>query len=394
MKTRKICIITSSRADYGHYYCLLKEIQSDNHLHLQLIATGAHLSKKFGSTYKAVENDGFNIDRKLNILKFSDSGEGISKTVGLACHKFSSAFKELKPDIIVILGDRYEMIAAAIAAYLMRIPIAHIHGGETAQGAMDEAIRHSLTKMAALHFTATKDYQHRVIQMGENPSRVFNVGAPGLEYLRQIKSLSREALFRELKLDQNRPVALATYHPVTLENKTAEKHMRNIFGAIKKTNLQVVFTKANADIEGKKINRMIHAFCRSKRGRFKIADNLGTKKYVSCLKYFNLMIGNSSSGLIEAPMFKMPVVNIGDRQNGRVRAKNVIDTGYAVEQIVRGINKALSGSFEKSLKDLKNPYVRYQDGKVNFRIKEKLKKCKINEDLLKKEFFDIPFSTI
>jgi len=386
---RKICIITGSRAEYGSLYWLMKEIEKDEKLVLQIIATGMHLSHEFGLTYKNIEADGFVINKKIDILLSSDAETAIIKSIGLGCIAFSEALDELKPDIVVLFGDRYELIPAAISAIFLRIPIAHIHGGERSQGVIDEYIRHSITKMAAIHFPATDLYKRRIIQMGENPHFVFNFGALGLDNIYKLRLLNKKELqdFLQFKLDN--PTAIVTYHPVTMETNTAEGQIENILAAISETRINAIFTQANADTGGRLINQKIETFCESNPLHYKFLKNLGQVAYFSCLKYLNLMIGNSSSGLIEAPSFKIPVINLGDRQKGRIKAENVIDVGYSIEEIKRGIKKGLSVDFQQKIKNIKNPYIKYKDGRISFRIKEKLKKINISKDFMKKKFFDI-----
>lgn len=389
IKKRKICIVTGSRADYAHLYWLLKEIANDPQLTLQLVVTGMHLSKVHGLTYKMIVKDGFSINTKINLLLYSNTEVGMTKSIGEGCKLFADAFQRLKPDMVVIFADRFEMLSAAIAAYVTKIPIAHIHGGETTQGAVDEAIRHSITKMAGLHFAATEVYRKRIIQLGEHPKSVFNAGSPSLEALRSQELLTRKELEASLGFDLTGRVAILTYHPVTLERETPQKQIENILRALAKFDLKVVFTKANADAHGDIINKRIEAFCRKDPARYKLFDFLGQKRYFSCLKHFDVMIGNSSSGLVEAPSFKLPVVNIGDRQKGRIRAGNVVDVGYSSDAIQRGIRCALSKGFKVRLKKLRNPYACLHREKTSCYIKERLKKFAANGNSLKKEFYDI-----
>lgn len=372
-------------------YPLMKAIGSDKRLALQVVATGTHVAKKFGQTHKIIAQDGFRIAKKLDILKFDDSQVGIVKSIGLGCSLFAKAFSEFKPDIVVVLGDRYELLSAVIAAYVARVAIAHIHGGETTVGAFDEGIRHSITKMASLHFPATEGYRHRIIQMGENPKRVFNFGAPGLDNLFRLKFLSKKELGKSLKFDLTGRVALVTFHPVTLENNTARVQIKAIFQAVKTFDLKGVFTAANADTHGSVINKEIKAFCRRDPQKYCFIESLGMQRYYSCLKSFDVMIGNSSSGLVEAPSFALPVVNIGDRQKNRIRGRNVIDSGCRAQQIQQAIKKALSSEFRRSLVGAKNPYLRFKGGKASHQIKEVLRKTQLNEDFIKKSFFDIKF---
>jgi UDP-hydrolysing UDP-N-acetyl-D-glucosamine 2-epimerase len=319
----------------------------------------------------------------------SDTETGVIKSIGVGLISFADALKTLKPHMVVLLGDRFELFCAGIAALMLRIPIVHIHGGETSQGAVDEAVRHSTTKLASIHFPATETYRRRIIQMGENPEYVFNYGAPGLDWIYKLPLMDRKALQDRLGFDMTGRIAILTYHPVTLETNTARKQIRNILDAVKKTDLKVVFTKANADVHGRVINKIIQEFCVKDPVRYRFIDNLGQVAYLSCLKCLDLMIGNSSSGLTEAPSFRLPVVNVGDRQKGRIKADNVIDAGYGKDEIMGAIEEALSEPFKKRIKRMKNPYDKYGDGQVSHRIKEKLKEIKISSSFVKKRFHDI-----
>ena len=392
MKKRSICIVTTSRADYGLLSRLMEEIRNDPDLRLQIITAGMHLSPEFGLTYRQIEQDGFEIDSKIDMLLSADSEPAMAKAIGLGLISFADALNDLQPDILVLLGDRFELLSAAVAALMQKIPIAHIHGGETSQGAVDEAVRHAVTKMASIHFPATEAYRKRIIQMGENPEHVFNFGAPGLDHIYREKLLSKPELENHLQFKLTGSVAIVTYHPVTLETTGALSQIANVLEAIASSGIKTVFTKSNADAHGREINREIARFCESNPGRFRFFDNLGQKVYLSCLKNLDLMVGNSSSGLTEGPSFKIPVVNIGDRQKGRIKADNIIDVGYEVDQIRAGIAKAVSQKFRQSIQDIRNPYDKYTDGRTSFRIKETLKSIELSERLIKKMFYDIQFT--
>jgi len=318
----------------------------------------------------------------------ADTETASIKSVGVGLLGFSDAFHELIPDIVVLLGDRFELFAPAISALMQKIPIAHIHGGETSQGAVDEAVRHAITKMAAIHFPATEAYRQRIIQMGEQPERVFMYGAPGLDNIYRLKLLEREELAALLQFELTPPTAIVTYHPVSLEHQTAEPQIMNLLQAIAQADLRAIFTQANAEPQGRIVNQRIDAYCRAVPNRYKFVANLGQVAYLSCLTHCDLMIGNSSSGLIEAPSFKLPVVNIGDRQKGRLKAANVINTGYEMTSIKEGIDQALSPEFKLSLQELCNPYEANAQGNASFQIKEVLKSIKLDETLLKKTFRD------
>ncbi len=368
----------------------MREISEDPELVLSVIATGTHLSPEFGMTVGAIESDGFRIDRRIEMLLSSDSEAAIVKAIGLEMISLADALREILPDFIVLLGDRFEVVPVALAAVIFRIPVVHIHGGEISQGAIDEAFRHAVTKMASVHFPATETYRKRILQMGEDPDLTFNLGAPGLDALYKLPILDRPGLETALQFPLDGTVAVVTYHSVTTEPGRALEQIDNLLGAIEASGLRAVFTKANADLEGRGINRKLAEYCRANPARFRLFDNLGQTRYLSCLKSLDLMIGNSSSGLIEAPSFRLPVVNVGTRQRGRTRAGNVIDVGNSVEQIKEGISRALSPCFRKSLEGLENPFDRFRDGMTSRRIKETLKRVPSSESLIKKEFRDLP----
>jgi UDP-N-acetylglucosamine 2-epimerase (non-hydrolysing)/GDP/UDP-N,N'-diacetylbacillosamine 2-epimerase (hydrolysing) len=392
MSLRRISVVTGSRADYGHLFCLLEALRGDNSVKLQLIVTGAHLLASHGSTYKIIEKDGFDIHAKVDVLKFADTEEGLCQSIGLGCQLFPSIWKKLKPDMVVVLGDRFEILPAVITAYIHKIAIAHIHGGETTRGLIDEGIRHSITKMASYHFTSNQVYAKRVIQMGEAPNRVFNLGAPGLDQLNRISYSDRTELSKILKLDLlSGPVAIVTYHPVTLEKQNPQEQIREIFKALQSFPGKIVFTKANVDTYGKIINAELSKFCLSHPHQYQLFDNLGQQRYYSCLKNFDLMIGNSSSGIIEAASFGLPVVNIGDRQKDRVHATNVIDVRCDSKAISAGIKKALTPAFRQLSRKVKNPYQGSGHGQISHKIKDKLKSLALSETIIKKAFFDIKF---
>lgn len=383
---RKICLITGSRAEYGLLYWLIKEIQDDSDLELQLIATGMHLSPEFGLTYRQIEKDGFKIDKKIEMLLSSDTPIGISKSMGLGMIGFAEAYSEVHSDIIVSLGDRFETFCAATAACVARIPIAHIQGGETTQGAIDEAFRHSITKISHLHFTSTKEYRKRVIQLGESPNRVFNVGALGIENIRRLPLLSLEDLEKEIRFTLGQQCVLVTYHPVTLEQATAQEQFQNLLNTIDTIDgLHVIFTKANADTEGRIINRMIDEYVTKKKDNSIAFTSMGQLRYLSTIKHVDAVVGNSSSGIIEAPSFKVPTVNIGDRQKGRIQARSIIDCPPIKDAISQALKQALSPEFRQSIQNIQNPYEKENTAKD---IKEIIKHFDLR-NILKKEFYDI-----
>ena len=388
MKKRKICIVTGSRAEYGLLYWLIKEVEADKDLELQLIATGMHLSSKFGLTYKQIEKD-FKIDKKIDMHLSSDNSQGISMSMSIAQTSFSKTYNKLKPDIVVVLGDRYEIFSAVSSAMISRIPIAHLHGGEATEGVIDEAIRHCITKMSHLHFTATKEYSKRVIQLGEQPNRVFNVGGAGIENIKRLKLLTRKEFEKSTNFKFNKKNILVTYHPVTLENNTSKKHFQELLDSIDELeDTNIIFTKANSDVDGKIINQMINQYTKKNLKNSIGVASLGQLKYLSALQYMDFIIGNSSSGLLEAPSFKIGTINIGDRQNGRLKAESVIDCSPNKKNIKKAIKKIYSNKFQKILKDVKNPY---DNGFVSKKITKVLKIVKLDK-ILNKNFFDIKVS--
>lgn len=379
---KKVLVVTGTRAEYGLLYWTMKEIQQDKELQLQLIVTGSHLSKEYGYTVSQIKKDGFKIDEEIDMLIDSSKKSAIVKSMGLEMIQIAQAFDRLKPDILLILGDRYETFVSATCAMMMNIPIAHMNGGESTEGAVDEQIRHAITKMAHIHFTGAEYYKERVIKMGEEPWRVYNVGQPGLENIKRLKLLEKEKLEYELKMKFDKKVFLITYHPVTLDVQNTEKQMNNLLGAISKFDAKYIFTYPNADYGNKIIIDKINEF-KQKHDNVYIFHNLGQVKYLSLMKYADVMIGNSSSGIIEAPSFKLPVVNIGDRQKGRLRNKNIIDVDYDEIQIIEGINKALyDKKFIDSLNSLENIY---GDGNTSKKVVNVLKNIKIDRNLLCKK---------
>jgi GDP/UDP-N,N'-diacetylbacillosamine 2-epimerase (hydrolysing) len=382
---RKICVITGTRAEYGLLYWLMKEIEADSELELQIIATGMHLSPEFGLTYKEIEKD-FKINKKIEMLLSSDTSVGISKSMGLAQISFAEAYEELKPDIVVVLGDRYEIFSATSASMIARIPIAHLHGGETTEGAFDESIRHSITKMSHLHFVATKEYKNRVIQLGEDPSRVFNVGGMGIENIKRLELLNKEEFEVSIDFKLNTKNILVTFHPVTLENSTAKDQFQQLLDAIDELeDTNIIFTKANSDTDGRIINQMIDEYVANNSHKSVGFTSLGQLRYLSALQYVDAMVGNSSSGLAEAPSFKIGTVNIGDRQKGRIKADSVIDCKPNKKNIKKAFEKLYSGNFVKKLETVHNPY---GDGYASKKIIEEIKQVDLN-NILKKSFYDL-----
>ena len=368
MNKRKICVVTGTRSEYGIFYPILKKIQSSTKLKLQLIATTAHLSSEFGLTYKQIEKDGFSINEKIDNLLSSDTKSSIAKSTGLATILLSDSFIRLQPDVVLLLGDRYETHAAATTAMLMNIPIAHIHGGEITEGAVDEKIRHSITKMSSLHFTSTNVYRNRVIQMGESPEAVFAVGAPGIDNIVNMKLLSKSELESELGWKIKKPTALFTYHSETLSNDGAKGQILKILNIIRNIDINVLFTYANSDDGGRAINSEIVNFCSNNSIKYKVVKSLGQLKYLSSMKHVDLLIGNTSSGIIEAASFGRPVVNVGDRQKGRLKGVNVIDCN--IGSLDSSIALAISDKFKKTIN--KNIINIYGSGSASDIILDKL----------------------
>ena len=382
---KKICVVTGTRAEYGLLYWLLKEIEADKEFQLQVIVTGMHLSPEFGLTYKEIEKE-FKINKKIEMLLSSDTSVGISKSMGLAQISFAESYDELKPDIVIVLGDRYEIFSATSAAMIARIPIAHIHGGEKTEGAFDESIRHSITKMSHLHFTATDEYKNRVIQLGEDPSRVFNVGGMGIENIKRLKLLSKDEFEKSIEFKLNSKNILVTFHPVTLENSTAKEQFQQLLDAIDELeDTNIIFTKANSDTDGRVINQMIDEYVTKNFHKSVQFTSLGQLRYLSALQYVDAVVGNSSSGLAEAPSFRIGTINIGDRQKGRIKASSVIDCEPNKDSILKSFEKLYSKEFQETLKTTINPY---GDGCASKKIVEILKSVDLG-NILKKSFYDL-----
>ena len=385
MLKRKICVVTGTRAEYGLLYWLMKEIELDNNLELQLIVTGMHLSPEFGLTYQEIEKD-FKIDKKIEMLLSSDTAIAISKSMGLAQISFAEAYEELNPDILVVLGDRYEIFSAVSSAMISQIPIAHLHGGEATEGLIDESIRHSITKMSHLHFTATQEYEIRVIQLGEQPDKVFNVGGLGIDNIKKLKLLSKEEFEKSIDFKLNKKNILVTFHPVTLENSTAKEQFANLLDVIDTLqDTNIIFTKANSDTDGRVINCMIDEYVNNNSQKSVAFTSLGQLRYLSALQYVDAMVGNSSSGLAEAPSFKIATINIGDRQKGRIMANSVIDCDNDKDSIIEAFDKLYSKEFKTILATSTNPY---GDGGTSEKIKEVIKDIDLN-NILKKSFYNL-----
>lgn len=382
---RKICVVTGSRAEYGLLSRLMHAIKNDSELELQIIVTNMHLSPEFGLTYKDIENDGFTISKKVLMLLSSDTANATAKSVGLGFIGFGDAYEDLLPDMIVVLGDRYEIISAVATALFYKIPVAHIHGGEITEGAYDDCIRHSITKMAHLHFTSTEAYRQRVIQLGEDPKRVFNVGAPGVENIKHIPLMSKDEL--ETSLDGfsfGDKSLLVTYHPVTLENSTAAEQVRNLLEALCEfPEYKVIFTLPNSDTNGRIVIKLINDYVIKYPHRAIAFPSLGLRRYLSALKYVSAVVGNSSSGIIEVPSFGIPTLNIGDRQRGRIAAKSVLNCGTSKDNIIGGLCKILTPGFVPA--DIKNPY----EGENTVNDILKVIKTYPLEGLIQKSFYNL-----
>jgi UDP-hydrolysing UDP-N-acetyl-D-glucosamine 2-epimerase len=355
---RNICVVTGTRAEYGILYWLLRELDADPDVNLRIAATGAHLSPEFGLTYRVIEKDGFAIHAKVEMLLSSDTASGVSKSAGLAMIGFSDAYERLRPDWTVVMGDRYETFAAAAAAYIAGIPLAHIGGGETTEGAIDEAMRHAVTKMSYLHFVSTEEYRRRVIQLGESPGRVYNVGALGLEHLRGTETMSAEELWESLGMSPGGKNFIVTYHPSTAGEPPEEGFAALLSALDAYGGAKIVFTYPNADAGGRAITAMTEKYAAGNPGRARAFASLGQRRYLSVLRHFDAVIGNSSSGLIEAPSFGIPTVNIGDRQRGRVRAPSVIDCEARADAVIEAIAYAISPDFRAAAEKRVNPYDR------------------------------------
>jgi UDP-N-acetylglucosamine 2-epimerase (non-hydrolysing)/GDP/UDP-N,N'-diacetylbacillosamine 2-epimerase (hydrolysing) len=389
MPKRKICVVTGTRADYGLLYWLLREIDADPDLHLQLAVTGMHLAPEFGETAQTIEADGFPVSARIETLLSSDTSVGTAKSMGLGLIGFADALERLGPDLVVVIGDRFEMWAAAQAAFVGQRVLAHIHGGETTEGAFDEGIRHSLTKLSHYHFVAAETYRNRVIQMGEEPDRVFTVGAPGLDHVLRTPLLDRNALATSLDMPLDRPLFAVTLHPATLETVDANEMTGALIEALAAfPQASIVVTEANADPQGRSINRRMRSLSKSRRN-VKVFPSLGQKRYLSLVREADAVIGNSSSGILEAPVLRTPTVNIGSRQKGRLRAASVVDCSAEPDSIARAIRTVLSDSFQDSWPSTLSVY---GEGGAAETMKEQLKVLPMDDSVLRKSFYDVDVS--
>jgi UDP-hydrolysing UDP-N-acetyl-D-glucosamine 2-epimerase len=385
-------VVTGGRADYGLFLPLLNLLRDDPANELQLIVTGMHLVPEQGETWRQIEEDGFTITEKVDIGVHNDSPTAISDAIANGVAGIAKSLERIQPDILVLLGDRFETLAAAIAATIARIPIAHIHGGEATEGLIDEPIRHSITKMAHLHFTATETYRQRVIQLGEQPERVFCVGALGLDNFRSLSLLSRTELEQVLGTQLRHPVFLVTYHPVTLETGSSAKHAADLIAALDNfTDASVIITLPNADTDNHNLRELLLKYAVENSSRVAAFPALGSLRYLSLMSVSDVLIGNSSSGLIEAPSVPVPTVNIGDRQRGRILPASVIQAEPDTPSIVNAITMALDTEFKNSLSEMRNPY---GDGETAPRISEVITNYPLGPELVKKKFFDLPVGQV
>lgn len=382
---RKICVITGSRADYGLLRWVMEGIRQAPSLELQVIATGTHLSPEFGFTYREIERDGFSIDRKVEMLLSSDTSTGLAKSMGLGLIGIGEALQQLAPDFILVLGDRFEIFSVAAAATVARIPIAHLHGGESTEGAFDEAMRHSITKMSHLHFVAAEGYRKRVIQLGEHPDRVFLVGGLGIDNVRRLTLLDRTALEASIGFKLGSKNLLVTFHPVTLENATSPKQMAELLSALESLeDTQLIFTMPNADTDGRVLQDMVKQFVISHANACAFTS-LGYLHYLSCVRHVDGVVGNSSSGLLEVPSFGKGTINIGHRQRGRLKADSVIDCSPDRKSIEVALQRLYSPTFQAILKNVHNPY---DEGGASEKIVRVLQDYPL-ESILNKSFYDL-----
>lgn len=383
---KKICVLTATRAEYGLLKSIIRKLNSVQEFDVHVVVTGAHLSPEFGLTYEEIEKDGIAIDEKIEILLSADTPAAITKTMGLAMISFADYLARSTPDMLVVLGDRYETLAVCCAAMNQRIPIAHIYGGEKTEGAVDENIRHAITKLSYLHFTSTEEYRRRVIQLGEQPDRVFCVGAIGIENLLKEKLLSKNELEESISFKLDKPYAVVTFHPVTMEGDSSLEQFRNLLVACSRCRkMKYIFTKANADTYGRIINQMIDDYVKA-YDNVAAYTSLGMIRYLSAIKYSAMVIGNSSSGIIEAPSFGVPTINIGDRQKGRLQADSIINCRPDAEDIAGAMALVMTDEFRVKAGNTVNPY---GDGNTSEKIIEKIKEFLGNDKIsLEKKFYD------
>lgn len=381
---KKICFVTGTRADYGLLYWTMKKVQNDPDLLFQLCVTGTHLSKKFGHTIDQIRQDGFSIDQEIDITVNSETPEDILHSMSIATEAFGKAFNAMKPDVVFILGDRHEMLAVATAAAISNIPIAHAHGGEITMGAIDDKMRHAITKLATLHFTSTDEYERRVIQMGEHPFYVHNVGAFGFENIKKLELLDQSDLESSIQFNFGEKGALVTFHPETMDPQNTVLHLQNLLNVLEKSDINLLITYPNADHLGEKMIQIINDFG-AQHSDVIVVPSLGQLNYLSALQYVDVVIGNSSSGIIEVPSFHIPTVNIGERQKGRISSNTVIHCGTSEQAVSSAIEKALSAEFKELCKTAVNPY---EKENTSQQVVEILKSTNF-EEAINSPFFDI-----
>lgn len=381
---KKICIVTGTRAEYGLLSTLMKKLEVREDIELSILVTGMHLSPEFGNTYRTIENDGYKNIFKVEMLLSSDTDIGIAKSMGLGMISYSDILSKINPDFLLVLGDRYEIFSIVTVANVFKIPVIHLHGGEKTEGAYDEAFRHCISKMSYLHFTSTEDHRKRVIQLGEAPERVYNVGAIGVENIKNLKIISKEEIEDKIGMKISDNFYVTIFHPVTLEKGSAESQVNELLKAIEESRINTIFIKANSDTNGRIINDRLEKFCKKNPEKYKLFSSLTSQEYLSLIKYSKGLIGNSSSGIVEAPSLKIGSLNIGDRQKGRKTASSTISCQPLFSEILIGIKKLSSNEFEEIIKKTISPY---GDGQVSDKIIEKI----INLDLidLKKRFYDL-----
>jgi GDP/UDP-N,N'-diacetylbacillosamine 2-epimerase (hydrolysing) len=384
---KKVCVITGSRAEYGLLQPLIRELKQNVFFDTRLIVTGMHLSRVFGLTYREIEKDGFHIDRKIDLGLTSDSAVTISKATGRAVELFGRAYRDFAPDTIIVIGDRFEIFGAVAAAYITgRVTIAHLYGGELTEAAFDDGFRHSITKMSHLHFTSTNEYRKRIIQLGEQPSSIFVVGALGLDNIKKLKLLPKQELENSLQFTFGPHNLLVTFHPVTLEPGLSSKTFSNLLKVLDSlSNSHIIFTKANADPDGRMINKMIDLYVAKHPQKAIAFKSMGQVRYLSAMRFVDAVVGNSSSGIIEAPSFKIGTINIGERQKGRIKAKSIIDCEPTRHAITNAFRKLYSRKFQKALKKVRSPYGNGNSAEKIVRVLER----HLNRYLLKKVFYNI-----
>jgi GDP/UDP-N,N'-diacetylbacillosamine 2-epimerase (hydrolysing) len=381
---RTVCVVTGTRAEYGLLRWVMQGIADAPQLTLQIVATGMHLSPEFGLTYREIERDGFHIDRKVEMLLSSDSSVGIGKSIGLGTIGFTDALSELRPDVLVVLGDRFEILAAVSAALAARIPVAHLHGGEATEGVIDEAIRHAVTKMSHLHFVAAEEYRRRVIQLGEAPERVYLVGGLGIDNIRRLQLLERAELEKALDFELGRKNLLVTFHPATLDTDAAAEQMGELLAALEALEeTHLIFTLPNADMGSRELISVIEEFV-SRHPRARAYTSLGQLRYLSVIRHVDGVVGNSSSGIIEAPALRKGTIDIGDRQRGRLKASSVIESAPERTAITAALRRLYSADFQESLSRVSSPY---GDGGASDKVVEVLATAPL-DGILKKRFHD------